>query len=358
MARGMHRGSAQAALCVGRCSRSHLSAMWCDTVRGRQALGLSGFEPVASSLLLCYRKGDLSAGTGGERHFVIGVRSVETAWLLDTYGDVIYLDATHSINNRKCPNMIVLVADAHNHSHLVALFCLMHEAHDDIRVALEALRDFAPSWTPRAAVIDKSEAFRNAIVGVWPTCSIVLCRWHVLQAVEKFCKSRFAHLDAIVKYQLSYVFRARTQAEFAHLRDKVCAEKYLQGLSEDITLEKEQAIVTYFQRQWLESSSWKTACVDCFWTEHRTGGTNMFSESFFRHWKDACRIRSGPCQREWLRAAHCSSTALTGRAWLVCIARRAEPLPQPGQGPGHGDGRGHQEPHLQGEPQQQPAGPL
>jgi hypothetical protein len=180
-------------------------------------------------------------------------------------------------------------------------------------VALEALRDFAPSWTPRAAVIDKSEAFRSAITSVWPTCSIVLCRWHALQAVEKFCKSRFAHLDAIVKYQLSYVFRARTQAEFAHLRDKVCAEGRLQQLSDDITPDKERIIVTYFQRQWLESSSWTTACVDCFWTEHRTGGTNMFSESFFRHWKDACRIPSGGCQREWLRAAAALCSSLRPR---------------------------------------------
>jgi hypothetical protein len=94
---------------------------------------------------------------------VLGVHSEEAAWLLEQYGDVIYIDATHGVNNLRCPNLAVLVVDSHNHGHLVAMFVLMHEAEADVEIALQSLRDFAPSWMRGAAVIDKSDVLRVAI---------------------------------------------------------------------------------------------------------------------------------------------------------------------------------------------------
>ena len=172
------------------------------------------------SMLLCFQEGDFHGSSPASHDFVLGVHSLEAKWLLSHYGDVVYVDATYSVNKLQYPNLAVLVVDSLNHGHLVATFILMHESATDIAIALQSLKDFASPWQPQAVVIDKSDAVRLAVRTVWQDTKIVLCRWHALRAVEEFCRPRLQSQTALIKYHLSYLMRSRTPEELNHLAQK------------------------------------------------------------------------------------------------------------------------------------------
>ena len=131
-------------------------------------------------MLLCFHEGDASDGAPEPHEFALGVHSLSAQWLLETYGDVIYVDGTHGVNKRQHPNLAVLVVDSENHGHHVASFVVMREATLDITIALESLKRLAPAWSPQAVMMDKSDATRAAAKAVWPDCKVVVCRGGVL----------------------------------------------------------------------------------------------------------------------------------------------------------------------------------
>ena len=272
-------------------------------------------------MLLCFHEGDASDGAPESHEFALGVHSLSAQWLLETYGDVIYVDGTHGVNKRQHPNLAVLVVDSENHGHHVASFVVMREATADITVALESLKRLAPAWSPQAVVMDKSDATRAAAKAVWPDCKVVVCRWHANRAVEEFCRGTpgLQPRTALIKYHLSYLMRSRTVAELEHLDEEVCAKGYFKGLHKDITPELEGAIVGYIRGQWVNCERWKEASIDCYVGKLRCGGTNMHIESFFRHSKDTFGGTKAQRKRVSPRAAS---------ACLVPCADNSPPLVQ------------------------------
>ena len=150
-------------------------------------------------MLLCFQEGKPNEDDPALHDFVLGVHSLQAQWLLDQYGDVLYLDATYSANKSQCPNFAILVVDSLNHGHLVAIFILLHENAADMQIALESLQKMAYPLQPKAVVMDKSDATRLTAKAVWPESKIVLCRWHALRAVEEFCRPQMQHHTALIK---------------------------------------------------------------------------------------------------------------------------------------------------------------
>ena len=285
------------------------------------------------SMLLCFQEGQLDADAAANADFVLGVHSLEAARLLSAYGDVLYVDATYGLNNRRCPNFAAMVVDEHNHGHLVALFIMKHESAADIGVALQALSRHASPWQPQAVVLDKSDATHGAVRATWPECKLVLCRWHALRAVDEFCHPHLAKCAGLIKYHLSYLMRSRTVQELRHLATEMCTEGYFQRLNTEITRGNEVDIVHYFRRYWLESDNWKEACFDCFVGDVRCGGTNMHLEAFFRNLKDEIGASRAQLKRTMRarrsrirvrgRPRRCSGVRLTRHASLrACLASR------------------------------------
>jgi hypothetical protein len=104
-----------------------------------QALNGEHLREQLPSMLLCFQEGKPNEDDPALHDFVLGVHSLQAQWLLDQYGDVLYLDATHSANKSQCPNFAILLVDSLNHGHLVAIFILLHENAADMQIALESL---------------------------------------------------------------------------------------------------------------------------------------------------------------------------------------------------------------------------
>ncbi|XP_060720781.1 uncharacterized protein LOC132842132 [Tachysurus vachellii] len=105
---------------------------------------------------------------------------------LHKYGrEIVFMDATHGVNQYGFPLFTLVVRDSHGHGIPVAYIILGNEKQDTLQLALEKLK---PSFSvlPRCFMVDKDQAEINAIWRVFNESDILLCWYHVTQAVTRW----------------------------------------------------------------------------------------------------------------------------------------------------------------------------
>ncbi len=96
------------------------------------------------------------------------------------YPEVLILDCTYKKNCFKFPLLNMVAVNGLGQTFYVAFAFLRYESENDFRWALGELRTHI-THPLNFVSIDRDLALMNAVRGVFPSSTILLCHWHVLQ---------------------------------------------------------------------------------------------------------------------------------------------------------------------------------
>ncbi|XDV26025.1 hypothetical protein PO909_029833 [Leuciscus waleckii] len=100
---------------------------------------------------------------------------------LQEYGrDIVFMDATHGVNQNGFPLFTLVVRDSHGHGIPIAYIILGNEKQAMLQLTLEKLKPTF-SVAPKCFMVDKDQAEINAIRKVFNESDVLLCWYHVTQ---------------------------------------------------------------------------------------------------------------------------------------------------------------------------------
>uniref|UniRef100_A0AAX7VUA0 ZSWIM1/3 RNaseH-like domain-containing protein n=1 Tax=Astatotilapia calliptera TaxID=8154 RepID=A0AAX7VUA0_ASTCA len=98
---------------------------------------------------------------------------------------LVFVDTTHCVNQYSFPLFTLVVRDDHGHGVPVAYAIVSNESQKTLETVLGIVCEHFPT-SPRAFMVDKDFAEINALQKVFPESAILLCWYHVLQAVNRW----------------------------------------------------------------------------------------------------------------------------------------------------------------------------
>ena len=106
--------------------------------------------------------------------------------LLQSYGNVLELDATHRTNQYGFPLFFLSLFDNQKKGRPVGFWITQHENDEQVARALQCLLTAVPGYTgPKVILVDKSLVEINAIRTIFPDAIILLCHVHLERSFKK-----------------------------------------------------------------------------------------------------------------------------------------------------------------------------
>ncbi|XP_071855528.1 uncharacterized protein ZSWIM9-like [Apostichopus japonicus] len=103
--------------------------------------------------------------------------------MIDQFPEVLHLDATYRVNNRRMPLYVVMVEDDNGKGASVAYALLANERKESIFFFLNTLLKTNPLVKDLATcfIVDKDFTEINVIESLFSKAQVILCRFHVLK---------------------------------------------------------------------------------------------------------------------------------------------------------------------------------
>ncbi|RXN17254.1 zinc finger SWIM domain-containing 1-like protein [Labeo rohita] len=160
--------------------------------------------------------------------------------------NIVFFDATYCVNQYSFPLFTLLVRDDHGHGFPVAYIITSSETQETLKLALQKLRPVFPK-PPRCFMVDKDMSEINALNAVFPESDVLLCWYHVLQAVVRWLMKSDSgvcgpHSSNTRREILDYFKKMKACAMKTDF-DRV-AKEFLKDFSHC------QEVCKYFQRYW------------------------------------------------------------------------------------------------------------
>ena len=110
--------------------------------------------------------------------------------LLRKYPTVLFVDSTYKTNDRSMPLFSIMVVDGNRHGQVVAHALIVNELTETLTKVLEAFVRYSDVEleTVKTVIIDKDASELNAISTVLPNVAIIICKFHLKQAIERKIK--------------------------------------------------------------------------------------------------------------------------------------------------------------------------
>lgn len=141
---------------------------------------------------------------------------------------------------------------------------------ETIAYFLFLVRSWNPNVRPIQFMTDCDQAQISALRRVYPQSQVLLCRWHVLHAIQShFRTDQFPELWALVKK----LVKTSDLAEFMMIWDKIYTDPNFP-----------QSFVDYFTQKWApvvhmwSGISWRSRDI------YSEGDTNMLLEAYVHFW--------------------------------------------------------------------------
>ncbi|KAG9262254.1 hypothetical protein AMEX_G24009 [Astyanax mexicanus] len=165
---------------------------------------------------------------------------------------MIFVDATYKgVTQYGFTFYAVLVKTSEGKGVPVAFFVMSEESTSNIEICLRKLQEAANLFTPRCVMVDKDIKEINAIKAVFPHSAVLLCWFHVLQAVHRWLIRRDGgHLNTSAR---NMVIKGMVS-----LKQCTSAEEF-QKMSEDLlarieTETQSTQVCDYLRKNWLTNA--------------------------------------------------------------------------------------------------------
>ncbi|XP_026076677.1 uncharacterized protein LOC113054993 isoform X2 [Carassius auratus] len=206
---------------------------------------------------------------------------VQTPWQKDILREhphtMVFMDATYkAMTSYGYAFYALLLTNSIGRAVPFAYFIISEESADILALCLEKLANHNPGFLPRSIMIDRDLKELNAIRRVFPTAKVLLCWFHVLQAVHRWMVKRDG--GNLPVNQRNLVIQAMvgmksclTEEEFNSMSSRKCEEL-------DTCLGSSH-VSTYLKNQWI--------CFGDLWSNfgrsfyHHNSETNNKAERFF-----------------------------------------------------------------------------
>ena len=121
---------------------------------------------------------------------IIHVQISEVRWTLLKYPDLLFIDSTYKINAKKMPLFCFMTVDGNHSGQIVAYAVVSNETGDTVIKLLEVFvsHNIAVKEKIETVMIDKDFAEMKAIKAVLPGANILICKFHVLRAIQRAMK--------------------------------------------------------------------------------------------------------------------------------------------------------------------------
>lgn len=169
----------------------------------------------------------------------------------------------------------------------VPLGCIIHnfQTEDAYELCFKQFRDligtdgFYGKEFPAVFMTDDSAAERNALNKVFPHSVLLLCTFHVMQAVWRWLWDSSHNIDKDHRRVLMLLFR-----EVLYAQNEIDCELHKESLCENTIAKKYKLFLDYFSNLWQRRHEW----CHCFRSKYRTRGhnTNNIVEVSIRIFKD------------------------------------------------------------------------
>ena len=183
------------------------------------------------------------------------------------YGSVIFLDSTYRVNRRNMPLYVFMIMDGDQCGHVVAYALVLNESAENVKNVLNLFVKNNPNAdnTIKTVVIDKDFSSMKALGEVLPSCSIVICKWHVVRAFQRALKGYGGDLQKEIMNVIHKIIFCSTEVMYEQL--KIDLQQLSPVFYED-----------YFSKNW---DTLKKSWVGCFTRTILTYGnlTNNVVES-------------------------------------------------------------------------------
>jgi hypothetical protein len=177
---------------------------------------------------------------------------------IDQYDCVYHLDSTHNMNRYGFPLTTLMRKDKSGCGIPVAHIVSSTEREQDIAKFLSIVNVTNDSFQPGAIVVDKSFAEINAVRKIFPKCELVLCYFHVTQAIEKWMNGRSVMYTGTIKNRIHGYIRKMHYANSCDERDKIVA-LFDSFLNEHALFD----FKTYFATNWMNELVYEMWCTCC-----------------------------------------------------------------------------------------------
>ena len=166
--------------------------------------------------------------------------------LLESYGSVILVDGTYKLLQCDYVKVNIIVIDNSKSSRVAAWALIPTESRKHYMTVLACLKECNPNHTIDHVILDKSFAEISAFSQVYPNIQFTLCRYHVINAVERHIHTLHfpgeQDLKKILKSLFSKMLYAPTEEEYNSAWTELTQ---LDGTSRDLQRAKD-----YFQVNW------------------------------------------------------------------------------------------------------------
>lgn len=152
----------------------------------------------------------------------------------ERYPEVVIMDATYKLNDRRMPLFVMVIIDGNGESQIGALFLLKSENYLIVKQMLEKFKSLNPAHEKIKTVLsDKSFADRKAYAECFPNAQLQLCIFHVIQAWIREISASKMNISGAEKKEVLQTMQnmlyARTESKYLEAYNQIqfpCVKDY------------------------------------------------------------------------------------------------------------------------------------
>ena len=151
---------------------------------------------------------------------IIFLQTISMKDIFKEYGSVIFLDSTYRVNWQNMPLYVFMIMDGDQCGHAVAYALVLNESAENVKNVRNLFVKNNPNAdnTIKTVVIDKDFSSLKALGEVLPSCSIVICKWHVVRVFQRALKGYGGDLQKEIMNVIHKIIFCSTEVMYEQLK--------------------------------------------------------------------------------------------------------------------------------------------
>ena len=160
------------------------------------------------------------------------------------FPEILFVDATHKLNELRMPLYVLLAEDGNGESHIVAVWLITSEDAANIRAMTEIFQQHNEEWHKTVTIMaDKDFTERNIFLQQFPQANLLICLFHVLKTFRREITSEKVGITAAERYMVLEIMQRMAYS--------TSEEMYMECYKE-LNETKLTKVIEYFNTNWHE----------------------------------------------------------------------------------------------------------
>ena len=169
----------------------------------------------------------------------------QDAYMVENYKrfpEMLFIDATHKLNELRMPLYVLLVEDGNGESQIVSLWLVANEDAVTIKAMALIFKKHNKDWSRTLTIMpDKDFTERNVLLQEFPSAKLLICLYHVLRIFRREITSNKMGITAAERLHVLDILQRMSYA--------TNEEKYFNAYQE-LQQTKLKAVLDYFNDNW------------------------------------------------------------------------------------------------------------